>query len=495
MKLKISQAKCSPSSSESPDNLPQPRGGTEDHSNPYKSVGYPWRSDDTIYIMLNEARNVFIVGIKGVGMANLALILKKMGKSVVGSDTDEEFITSENLKRNNITTFVGFNTSFIPSNTDLLIYSAAHRGIENPQVQFALQNNIRVLHQAEVLAQLMDMHEIKIAVCGSHGKTTTSALLAYCLKQLGQNPTYMVGTSSFNSFPGGDYGDGKYIVVEADEYAIDPPRDTTPKFHKLRPDYVICTNIDFDHPDVFKDLDDVKKAFTVFFDNVNTRIYACEKDKSLMSVLATVPKEKYTLYGQHDKDFEIGIPGAKNRLNALGVRQLLIDLGFKDDEIVVPFKNFTGAKRRFEQVAYENDIYLFDDYAHHPNEIRATIEAARSRFNDRRIIVIFQPHTYTRTAALRQDFVHSLAKADVSFVAPIFASAREKENGQTITSRDLEQYAHEQGIENIHSFETQEELFGKLQQNLHPGDIIFTMGAGDIYKLKSDIIEVIRKAK
>ena len=194
-------------------------------------------------------------------MANLAVILKKLGKDVTGSDVSEEFITDELLKKNKIAWQSGFNPGSLPGNTDLVIYSAAHRGLLNPQIQQAKKRNIPVISQAEFQAKLLDRFKTKIAVCGCHGKTTTSSLLSYALIKLGVNPSYMIGSPSFDGYPGGDYNGSGYFVIEADEYGVDPPRDKTPKFHFLNPNYILCTNIDFDHPDVYKNLDEVKKAY------------------------------------------------------------------------------------------------------------------------------------------------------------------------------------------------------------------------------------------
>lgn len=447
--------------------------------------------------MLDKYKNIFIVGIKGAAMANIAVVLKKMGKNVAGSDVDEEFITDEELNKNNIQVRQGFDPTQIPPETDLIVYSAAHSGKNNPQVQHALEKGIAAIHQIDVINEIMSQHKIKIAICGSHGKTTTSSMLAYCLKEIGANPTYIVGTSSFNGMFGGDYGNGEYIVVEADEYAIDPPGDKTPKFHKLNPDYIIATNIDFDHPDVYDNLDEVKESFRAFFQKSVKKIYACVEDNILMDVLSSFPNDVYKTYSNLDEQYKVDlmIPGKKNMLNASGVITLLLDLGYNLEDIKRVLKNFKGAKRRFEFVEEVESIKLYDDYAHHPNEILATIDAARHYFQapDRRIIVIFQPHTYSRTEALKNEFVEALAKADFAFIAPIFSSAREQSSGaENISSSDLENIARKKNIENIKAFETKENLKEKLRSVIKEDDVIFTMGAGNVYKLKNDIIEVVK---
>lgn len=471
--------------------------------------------------MLENVKNIFIVGIKGVAMANLAVILKKMGKNVTGSDVEESFITDEILENNSISYSVSFNPQNVPDNTDFVIYSASHGGSENAQVKYAKEKGISIFHQAEILNEIMKFHENRIAVCGSHGKTTTTAIIVYCLKKLGVNPTFMVGTSTVDDFSGGDLGDKKYCVIEADEYGIDPPSDKTPKFLSLDPNLIVATNIDFDHPDTYKDIEETKKAFQNFFRKVvsdeKLKLLVCNDSMELMEVVSQFSRASYKTFGfdpssdypiknmSTGKDrsrfdlfeknklidqFELSIFGEKNISNAVGAIAVLLKLGFNASSIKDVIVNFKGAKRRFEQVDFTNNIYLFDDYAHHPSEIEATINAARLRFNGNRVILIFQPHTYSRTGVLKDRFVDALSKADISFIAPVFASAREKAEEQLV---DLANEAKAKGIFNIFSYSDKSELLTRLKEVLKAGDVVFTMGAGDIYKLKNDIIEVIRK--
>ncbi len=419
--------------------------------------------------MLMEAKNIFIVGMKGVAMANLALILKKMGKTVAGSDVDEEFITDELLKKNEIGWQVGFNT--LPDETDLIIYSAAHGGTNNPQVIEAKKRDIKVISQAEILDEIMGQFKIKIAVCGSHGKTTTASLLAYSLIKLGKKPSYLVGAPSFNNFWGGDYQNSDYFIVEADEYGVNPPFDKTPKFNFLKPDYIICTNIDFDHPDVYRNLEEIKKTFLKFFDG--KKLFLCANDKSLMEVAKQLPKNNYLTF----KESLISHTG--------GVALCLSNLGFKNTEIKEAMRDFTGAKRRFELV-YNGGVTLYDDYAHHPKEIEATIAAARARFPKQRLIIIFQPHTYSRTQSLLPDFARSLSLADLAYILPIFPSAREKTSDFHVSSSDIVKL----NPNKLFSVSSTGQLLKLLASTLQPQDVIFTMGAGDVYKLKDDIIRV-----
>lgn len=449
-------------------------------------------------------------------MANLAIILKKMGKKVTGTDVDEEFITDRLLKSNKISYLIGFNTKILPKKSDLVIYSAAHQGDDNPLIIRAKKLKMRTAHQIEVIAEVISRFNKKIAVCGSHGKTTTSALLAYTLINLKIEPSYLVGAPGFNNLPGGDLKKDGYFVVEADEYGLNPPKNTTPKFSYLDPDYIICNNIDFDHPDIYQNIDQTKKAFLNFFNE--KKLFICADDNNLMSVAKQLTRKQYRTFGfsalsdlrvisifssqtmtrftvrlpnHKQTTFTVNLFGKKNISNAAGVILFLLDLGFSPERIKTAMTGFSGAQRRFQLLYQNKDYLLLDDYGHHPAEIEATIEAARARFDNRRIIIIFQPHTYSRTAVLRQEFVRALTTADKCLLLPIFSSAREKKEEFKISSIDLERLAKKAGKKNLQSFENRDLLLSKLEKIIKPQDIIFTMGAGDVYKMKDKIIKIL----
>lgn len=504
-------------------------------------------------MQISSPNHMFIIGIKGVAMANLACILHQMGKQVSGSDTEEEFITDVVLHESNISVINSFEASDLPSDTELIVYSAAHGGINNPQVQEALKRGIQTKHQVEVLGELMKDFHTSVAVCGCHGKTTTSAFLSYSLKKMGAKPSYMVGVSEFGiasnssssrneKLYGGEYTGENIFVVEADEYGLNPPHDKTPKFTHLLPTHAICTNIDYDHPDVYDSLEQTKETFLTFFKKVihltnhaelqndiaKASLFFCADDANLMAVAAQLPRECYITFGYStDADyritnvqtseegttfdlrvnkitsetnmfhnemyqFAVSLFGEKNISNAAGAIVCMMRLGFSPEEIAKACKDFTGAKRRFEKLTHINDTYIFDDYAHHPHEIEATINAARARFPTRRILVLFQPHTFTRTESLKHEFVSSLSLADYAFILPIFGSARETVSANAITSVELENLAREKGIQNVFGFETKESALSHLQSILQKGDVIFTMGAGDVYKMEGKIKEFLK---
>ena len=455
--------------------------------------------------MLKQAKNIFFVGIKGVAMANLGVVLKKMGKNVTGCDVEEEFITDKLLKDNKITWKVGFKD--LPKNIDLMVYSAAHQGLSNPLIIKAKKRKVNVISQAGLLGELMLGFETKIAVAGCHGKTTTASLLSYALNKLNAKPSYFVGVPFFTDYQGADYQEKKYFVIEADEYGINPPSDKTPKFFKLNPDWIICTNIDFDHPDVYKNIEETRKAFVKFFGE--KKLILNIDDTKILQSINTLKSRRIITYGfsekadyqivnwKIDKDgsvfsikgtdsFKISLFGKHNISNAAAVIVQLLQLGFTAGKIKKALLGFKGAQRRFELVYKNNDTYLFDDYAHHPAEIEATIKSTRDRFGGRRIIIIFQPHTYSRTNFLLNKFKEGLSSADIGFILPIFASARENSRQFKIDSQDIVK-----GKKNLYYVESSVQLINRLEKFVKKGDVIFTMGAGDVYKLKDKIIKTI----
>jgi UDP-N-acetylmuramate--alanine ligase len=521
--------------------------------------------------MLNN-KSYFFIGIKGVMMANMAVILKKMGHIVTGTDIEEEFITDSLLKKENIKYFTGFSPEIIPQSVDCVVYAASHGGINNPIVIEAKKRNIKVIHQAELLGEIMGDFNTKIAVCGCHGKTTTSSLLSHALLKLNAKPSYCVGVPYFGEIEGSNYLGNNYFVVEADEYGVNPPLDKTPKFNFLNPDHIICTNIDFDHPDVYRDLEETKNAFFNFFaktvrnhpqgdrkkqlilciDDLNT-FQSIDPSTSLRT--SRLKQDRYITYGTNEKadyqitniktidngtqfelfnnfrhsgkpksgtsnvpaafdaahpesdpgpikilpDFQgkqarmtfyIPLYGEKNVLNATAVIVMLLQLGFKPVEIRKALIGFRGAERRLQKIYEGNGIQLFDDYAHHPNEIKASIDALRKRFPNNRLIIIFQPHTYSRTKSLLKEFASSLSQADLTYVLPIFASAREKQD-QTIDASAIAKLSPKK----ITSFDNAVQSIELLKMEMQSGDVIVTMGAGDVYKMADKIIKVILEKK
>lgn len=482
--------------------------------------------------MAIKSKNIFFIGIKGVAQANLALILKKMGFNVCGSDVEEEFITDKVLAKNGISIINSFSGEAIPKHTDILIYSAAHGGSQNPQFKYAKSNNIKILHQSELIKEISSDFKNTVAVSGCHGKTTTTSIISYALRNLHAKSAHMVGVSELGEYAGGEYHGKDYFIYEADEYAINPPENKTPKLEYNNANYAVITNIDFDHPDVYSSVNDVKDTFEKFIKKVITNhkeenekaVILCGDDKNIIDIASKIHKKNYLLYGfSHHNDikiekfetkkdksifwitsdyfnikeykFEIKIFGEKNISNASGAVAMLLLLGYSPEEIKTAIKNFTGAKRRFEFIFYENGVFLFDDYAHHPEEILSVISAARERFKNKRIIVIFQPHTFSRTKQFKNGFIQSLSKADIAYLMPVFPSAREVKSENQTTSEVLANDAVKQGVKNIKYCNSEKNLIENLSKNLKKEDVVLTVGAGNIYKLSTKILEIAKKIK
>lgn len=455
-----------------------------------------------------------MVGIKGFGMASLATVLVKMGKHVTGSDVGTYFTTDDLLDELQIKRLVGFDASHVPADTDIVITTGAHGGLHNPEVDEARSRGIQIYTHAEALGLVMDSFEKRIAICGCHGKTTSSAMCAYVMHQMGLPLGYQVGASSFSGLPGGDYTGTDYMVVESDEYVASPGIDNTPRFLFQNPTHTLCLNIDLDHVDVYPDLDAVKMAFQTFFEKIASQdgqVVYCYDNESARKVAQNVIGLHIRSYGTdmqadvklafHDGqgtvtfedgrtyDLRLRLPGKHNLLNATGVLTIIDALGLDCAEAVKHLQTFAGAKLRYEVLLDTPDYTVINDYAHHPREIHAVIEATRSQYPDRRLKVLFQPHTVSRTKMFQKEFVEELAQADEAVMLDIFQSAREPLD-ENFTSAYIVEQAHDAGHTNIayKTFESVEADF----QSYEKGDVIVWLGAGDKKYLYTKLVDYLK---
>lgn len=466
-------------------------------------------------------KQVHFVGIKGVGMTALALIAKQAGCMVSGSDVTESFITDEMLKSSGIDVLPGFDPKRV-IDKDIVITTGAHGGYENPEVQRAKELIIPVFTQGEAVGLFMDgklftdKKFIGISVAGAHGKTTTTAMLSTLLKNAGLDPSYVIGTSGIASLDGpGHLGKGKYAVVEADEYATEPIGDKTAKLLWQHPEVIIVTNIDFDHPDIYGSLEDVMAVFRTFITNLpkDGILIMCGDDENVQSLGKRIQREAIT-YGfspantyqithvstdekrtffQLSRDgielgeFSVQVSGKHNALNATASVVAALELGIKPDSISRSLAPYSGAKRRMEYLGrLVEGAIVYDDYAHHPKEIKETLLAFRQMFPKKKIVSIFQPHTYSRTKKLFEQFITSFDTADTVGIMGIFASAREKPD-ETVSS---EQLVHEIRIRkhDTISLPKASDVVQYIDENRFGQDtVIVLMGAGDIYKLKDSL--------
>ncbi|MBI4130128.1 UDP-N-acetylmuramate--L-alanine ligase [Candidatus Roizmanbacteria bacterium] len=478
---------------------------------------------------LSQIKAVYFVGIKGVGMTALAVVAKERRMIVSGSDVTEIFATEELLRKKKISLYQGFDPSHIhefikkhkniPKEEILVVTTGAHSGVHNNESEEAKKNDITVITHGEALGMFMQGKR-RISVAGTHGKSTTAALLAHILTYAGDDPSYAVGVAGINSLgSSGHFGKGDYFIAEADEYVSDPTSNQVARFLYQTPEIAVITTIDFDHPDVFISLDQVKRVFVELTKTIQRGgcLVANADDPVVRSILPYVD-EKIRTYGiANESDFhverietkkqkttftasykgeslgvwEITIPGIHNVSNASGAMVVAHEAGIAWEVIRKALPSFTGTKRRFEFVAEVNSIMLYDDYAHHPAEIAATLSAAKTWFPNRQIVVIFQPHTYSRTLALFSEFSRCFADADSVTIAPIFRSAREKPDS-SITSEQLVASIRKHHKAAFYS-SSAAGFISTIGKKLHRNAILFTMGAGDIYKWHGEIIKALNQ--
>lgn len=425
---------------------------------------------------LDKAKRIYFVGIKGVAMAALAIWAKEAGKIVAGSDVGDEFPTDEELKKAGIALHEGFEKKDLAAfQPDLVIYTGAHGGRDNPQVQEAIERRIPVTPHGKALGIVTESKRL-ISASGSHGKTTTSAMIATILTEAGLDPSYAIGCGSIRGLgAAGHAGKGDWFVAEADEYMTDPGHDLTPRFLWLKPEVLVVTNIDYDHPDVYPDLLAVQKAF-IALQKQSTFTFICVEDEA-SSVLKK--SENVATFGLSEKlnSIKLQIPGRHNMLNAAAAITVCERIGITWEVVKRGLERFGGTKRRFEKLKEVRGALIYDDYAHHPKEIEATIAAFRERYPKKRLVVVFQPHTYSRTKALLTDFVRAIAQADIALVTDIYASARETQTEEGFAKRLGGFYTPTRK-------DVSEWLFKELKEN----DIVVFMGAGDIYQWAREMI-------
>lgn len=465
-------------------------------------------------------KKIHFVGVKGVGMAPLAIIAKEAGFEVSGTDIKDKFITDEVLLRAEITSIIGFSEKNVLG-ADLVITTGAHGGFSNIEVKKAKEMGIKVLTQGEAVGFFMKGRIFKrrfigISVAGTHGKTTTTAMIATVLKSSGLDPSFLVGTGFIPSLGlPGHYGKGEYFVAEADEYATEPVLDKTAKFLWQHPKIAVVTNIDFDHPDVYDSLADVVLVFSKFVSMLpeNGLLIACGDDRGVCELLKTYKGQRITYGLLRSNDFVINnikfkdgiteftlekndsklgkfylsVFGEQNVLNATAAILTGYSLGLDTNFIKKGLLAFKGTKRRAE---YIGKLYfgakLFDDYAHHPTEIKATLKAFRDVFPNKKIVCIFQPHTFSRTRALFKQFITSFNYSDTVILTEIYSSFREKKD-KAISSRDLAESIGKLGKDAIFLPELSD-VVKYIDKNQYKNDtVLVTMGAGDIYKINSKL--------
>ncbi len=442
-----------------------------------------------------------LVGIKGVAMTALALILLDMGKQVTGSDSPETYQTETMLSARSIP-ISSFNQKNVEQ-AQVIIHSASHQGSQNLEVREAQKQQKQVLSLPEMIGYLTGLKKT-IAVSGCHGKTTTTAIIAYVLNKLNLDPSFLVGSAGFMSLPSGHWGKGEYFVAEADEYLADPIKQRVSKFLFFNPHYIVVTNLDYDHPDFFPNLKAVAQAFATFFQRLSRSgtLIINGDDLSLVE-LAKASHQAFVTYGfNQENDYQIvgqessleifyrkqsllrlspKLLGKHNQANLGGAIALLHCLKLDLNQAASYLNDFSGAKRRLELMARVGQNYVYDDYGHHPTEIAASLSALKRQYPQHRLALCFQPHTYSRTKKLLPEFIKVLSQVDYLGLLPIFASAREPQDlsfsSKTILSRLPKKLDSQLLV-------TDKDWQSLVTDTQTKGSnwIYITMGAGDVYK-------------
>ena len=443
-------------------------------------------------------KKVHFIGIGGSSMSGLAKILKKMGYAVSGSDMNMS-ATTEYLESLGIEIYNGHSATNVEGK-DVVVYTNAINE-ENPEFKYAYDNNLETYSRAELLGFIMKNFSKSIAVSGTHGKTSTTSMIASILMEANVSPTIHVG-ATLDLIGGNTHlGDSEYFVTEACEYCD--------SFLKLYPEVAVILNIELDHIDYFKNIERVKKSFSSFIDNVpdDGFIVAFKDDANVREVIEKTTKKvitfsindrtadwqarelsfseegkaSYALYHKDDYITDIDLPalGTHNVLNSLAAIASCQALGCDIKDVKAGIKNYYRPQRRFEIKGDIEGIKVVDDYAHHPTEIKATLAAARKSCKGK-VWCVFQPHTYSRTKYLLNDFAASFENADEVIVSDIYA-AREQNNNE-IHSRDLAEKIKENNKDAIY-IDSFEKIAEYIKGNIQKDDIVIVMGAGDINKV------------
>lgn len=449
---------------------------------------------------MDQAQHVHFVGIGGYGMSAIARVLIDLGYKVTGSDVATNELTKK-LEERGATIYPGHDAAYLDG-AELVVYSTSIPK-DNPEVAAAIAKGIPVLHRSQMLARILN-ERTGVAVAGAHGKTTTTSMIAHILEECGVDPTYVIGGELMNAGTNAKAGKSEFVIAEADE--------SDGSFLEYRPAIEIITNIEPDHLEHFDgDFANLKKAYAQFLSHLRAggKAILCVDDlhvRELMSqVSATVVPygidPEYAHLAEYrateiqcgdrqsvsqiwHKDQLLGtltlrVPGKHNVANALAAIIVSLEAGLSFDQIAAALYTFRGAKRRFQIIGEARGILVVDDYAHHPTEIMATLKGARA--SGRRVIAVFQPQRYTRTYFLMDEFSRAFSEADEVIITDIYSPAGESKI-EGVSAQVLVDKIRSNSHPRAQYIPTKEEVQERLIHEIRPGDLILTMGAGDIWK-------------
>ncbi|MGI8813024.1 MAG: UDP-N-acetylmuramate--L-alanine ligase [Pyrinomonadaceae bacterium] len=460
--------------------------------------------------MFRHVKRIHFIGVGGIGMSGIAEVLCNLGFVVSGSDIKKSKNTDrlEGLFQMRIAE--GHAAENI-GDAQVVVYSSAVKE-DNPEVVAAKQRGIPVIPRAEMLAELMTLKPYAVAISGTHGKTSTTSMVATILKHAGVDPTTVVGGVVDTLGSNAQLGSSEWFVTEADE--------SDRSFLMLYPTIAVVTNIDKEHMESYKGMDDVVQCFTDFVNKVPFfgSAVICLDDPNVQLIIPNIKRRRitYGLTAQADisahniryndafgssfavwrgsevmGDIDLPVPGQHNVYNALAATAVALELEIAFAKIAEAFATFKNANRRFEFKGEANGITVVDDYGHHPTEILATLSAAKNSAGGRRTVVVFQPHRFSRTRELMDEFALSFNNADVVFVLDIYAASETPIDGITaeVLTENIKRFGHK-NAEYIGSIETAAD---KVSAKLERGDLMITLGAGNVTRLSEEILEKLRK--
>jgi len=459
-------------------------------------------------MLFRGARHIHFVGIGGIGMSGIAEVLLSLGENfhVSGSDLKRSQIT-ERLESMGATISESHKAENI-SGANVIVTSSAVRD-DNPEVVAARQKQIPVIPRAEMLAELMRLYRHGVAVAGTHGKTTTTSMIAHLMTNTGFDPSVVVGGRVASLGSNARHGRGEYIIVEADE--------SDGSLLLLTPTIAVLTNIDADHLDHFTGgIEQIKKCFVTFANSVPFygTIVLCLDDQNVQAIIPELTRRtisfgstaqadvsalrihldanfgsRFTVraFGEEMGEVNLGVPGLHNIQNALATIAVGLDLGIKFEHIAVALAEFRGAERRFQIKGERNGVLVVDDYGHHPTEIKATLAAARTA--GRRVVALFQPHRYSRTRDLKDEFARSFYGADVLLITDIYAASEDPIDG--VTSHAMAEQVERFGHRHVEYIGALSGAAAKLKEVARPGDLVLTLGAGNVHQAGDELLKIL----
>jgi UDP-N-acetylmuramate--L-alanine ligase len=475
--------------------------------------------------LLKENSKIYFVGIGGIAMSAVANIAEQSGFQVLGSDSKEIYQPAKNiLDSANISYFVGYDANHIKtSKADLFVLSAGESET-NPEVKYILENNLPYIGLAELLFEI-SKDKLRVVVAGTHGKSTTTGFLGHLFKNL-DDSSFMAGAVLQNYEKNFYLGQGHYFVFEGDEYKnlFDDP---TPKFHYYKPDILVLTNLEYDHPDIFGSLEELEEEFRQLISNMpedgliiyngdDANLTRLVHESNLSSTSFGINNEAdfkveqiqygpdgYTAFETYNKfskttssqflgqteQYKIQLPGQMNVYNALAAITTFRVLGFQQDQIALDMLTYKGVKRRFEIVGVKNGITLVDDYAHHPTAVKETLDAARLKYPKAKIWAVFEPHTFSRTKATLEDLTKAFESADEVLISEIYP-AREKASEVTIKSATVVD-AVKQNHQHARLVKDKDDALNVFKTESKPGDVIVVMAVGNFNRLAYELKEIL----